>query len=102
MEKQLEKEILEMIIDRLDLEDVETENFDYDMQIFATEDEEGLGLDSVDALEIVVGLKKDFNVVVDENEMDAFKSINALAQYVRDKRENEVSDSEQAVLKDEQ
>lgn len=102
MEKQLEKEILEMIIDRLDLEDVETENFDYDMQIFATEEEEGLGLDSVDALEIVVGLKKDFNVVVDENEMDAFKSINALAQYVRDKRENEVSDNEQAALKDEQ
>lgn len=102
MEKQLEKEILEMIIDRLDLDDVETENFDYDMQIFATEEEEGLGLDSVDALEIVVGLKKDFNVVVDENEMDAFKSINALAQYVRDKRENEVSDNEQAALKDEQ
>ncbi len=94
MEKQLEKEILEMIIDRLDLEDVDTENFDYDMQIFATEDEEGLGLDSVDALEIVVGLKKDFDVVVDEGEMDAFKSINALAQYVRDKRANEASDNE--------
>ena len=86
MEKKLEREILEMIIDRLDLEGVDVENFDYDMQIFATEDEEGLGLDSVDSLEIVVGLKKDFDVVVDEGEMDAFKSINTLAEYVRQKR----------------
>ena len=86
MEQQLEKEILEMIIERLDLEDVDLENFDYDMQIFATEDEEGLGLDSVDALEIVVGLKKDFDVVVDEDEMEAFRSINTLADYVRQKQ----------------
>ncbi len=86
MEKTLERQILEMIIDRLDLEDVDVENFDYDQQIFATEDCEGLGLDSVDSLEIVVGLKKDFDVVVDEDEMDAFKSINTLAEYVRQKQ----------------
>ena len=86
MEKELERAILEMIIDRLDLEDVDVDNFDYDMQIFATEDCEGLGLDSVDSLEIVVGLKKDFDVVVDEDEMDAFKSINTLAEYVRQKQ----------------
>ena len=86
MEKTLERQILEMIIDRFDLEDVDVENFDYDQQIFATEECEGLGLDSVDSLEIVVGLKKDFDVVVDEDEMDAFKSINTLAEYVRTKQ----------------
>lgn len=92
----LEQKILEMIIERLDLEDVEVEGFDYDQRIFATDEEEGLGLDSVDALEIVVGLKKEFGVVVDEHEMEAFKSINTLAEYVREKLANPETQEETA------
>jgi len=56
---ELEKRILDLIIDTLSLEDVDTENFDYDVSIFASQDKEGrgLGLDSVDALELVVCLR---------------------------------------------
>lgn len=83
---ELEKSILLMIIDRLTLEEVDVDHFDYDMQIFATEEEEGLGLDSVDALEIVVGLKKDFEVDMDKEDTEVFRTIRTIADYVREKR----------------
>ena len=68
MEQTLEKTILNMIIDALSLEDVDVENFDYDVSIFASHDKEGkgLGLDSVDSLELVVSLRSNFGIKVTE------------------------------------
>lgn len=83
-EKELEKKVLEMIIDRLELEDIDVDNYDYSQSIFASEEEEGLGLDSVDALELVVGIKKEFGVVIEENNTEIFKSISTIADYIRE------------------
>ena len=55
---ELKKEIKEVIISSLELEDIKAENIEDDAPLF----NEGLGLDSIDALELGVALKKKFNV----------------------------------------
>lgn len=89
MEKTLERQVLDMLIDRLGLEDIAPETIDYNTRLFAAEENEGLGLDSVDALELVVGLKNDFGVeVTDEDKgRSIFLSIQSIADYIREKRE---------------
>lgn len=82
----LEAEVLNMIIDKLGLDDVNPEEVDYDAPIFASyaDDEEGLGLDSVDALELVVGLKEKFGVKVSDEDMAIFRSVSSIADYIRE------------------
>jgi len=48
---------------------------------------EGLGLDSVAALELVVGLEEEFDVVLDDSELsaDTFKSLASLAAHIASK-----------------
>ena len=87
--KLIEGQVLEMIIDKLGLEDIDVSTVNYDTPIFEsyeTEEEEGLGLDSVDALELVVGLKEVFDVKVSDQDMAIFKSITTIADYIREKR----------------
>ena len=55
---ELKKEIKEVIISSLDLEDVKAEDIVDSQPLFG----EGLGLDSIDALELGVALKKKFGV----------------------------------------
>ncbi|MGI6256697.1 MAG: phosphopantetheine-binding protein [Anaerovoracaceae bacterium] len=82
----LEAEVLTMIIDKLGLDDVDPSKVDYDAPIFASyaEEDEGLGLDSVDALELVVGLKEKFDVKVSDEDMAIFRSVSSIADYVRE------------------
>lgn len=85
--KVLEVQVLEMIIDKLGLEDVDAENVDFDAPIFASyadDEEDGLGLDSVDALELVVGLKETFDVKVSDEDMAIFRSVGSIADYIRE------------------
>ena len=86
---ELERKILDMLIDRLGLEDIDPETVDYDMNLFAVEGNEGFGLDSVDALEIVVGIKSEFNVSITKEDDDKFilKNINSIAKYIRENQE---------------
>lgn len=91
-DKELEKKVLLMIIDRLELEDIDVDNYDYSQRIFASEEEEGLGLDSVDALELVVGIKKEFGVVVEENNTEIFRSISTIADYIRENQTEKSGD----------
>jgi acyl carrier protein len=68
-----------LIIQRLKLQ-MEPESIDDDAPLFG----EGLGLDSIDALELVVGLEQEFGVQVPDEAVgrEAFASINALAEFV--------------------
>jgi len=77
----LNHEIKELIISSLELEDVTPEDIKDDEPLFGT----GLGLDSIDALELGVALKKKYDVKLSAESEDSrkhFASVNALAAYV--------------------
>lgn len=86
-ELNLEAKVRDMIISRLSLDEVEVETVDFDAPIFVSFDneDEGLGLDSVDALELVVGLNEEFGVKVTDDDMEIFKSIRTIANFIRSK-----------------
>ena len=77
----LKLQIKELIVSALELEDIKPENIVDSAPIFG----EGLGLDSIDALELGVALKKKFGVKFSTESADNkkhFASVNALAKYI--------------------
>lgn len=77
----LEQEIKELIISALDLEDITADDIDTNAPLFVT----GLGLDSIDALELGMALKKkyDVNFKADKDaNKEYFKSVASLAEYI--------------------
>lgn len=79
---ELEQEIKAMIVEELLLDDVRPEDIASDAPLFGNS---GLGLDSIDALELVRALDKRFGVRVraeDEQNKQIFASVKNLAAYV--------------------
>ncbi len=79
----LENEIKLLIIESLDLEDVTVEDIRSNEVLFG----DGLGLDSIDALELGLALKNKFDVRLDadsEVSRKHFYSVETLANFVRD------------------
>ncbi|MEG3807786.1 phosphopantetheine-binding protein [Aerococcus mictus] len=77
----LEDRIRRLIVETLNLEDISAGEIDPEEALFG----EGLGLDSIDALEIGVELQKTFGVKIDtqdENLSSYFSSVRALAKFV--------------------
>jgi len=70
-----------MIIASLKLEDLDPAEIQEGEPLFG----EGLGLDSLDALELVVAIEKHFGVVIENEEQgkEAFVSLTALARYIQ-------------------
>jgi len=70
-----------MIIASLKLEDLDPAEIQEGEPLFG----EGLGLDSLDALELVVAIEKHFGVVIENEEQgkEAFVSLRALARYIQ-------------------
>lgn len=84
----LEEKIKEVIIRRLNLQ-VKPEEISNQAPIFDTataeaSEGEGFGLDSIDALELVVALNKEFEVTITEEHMEIFRSINTMAEFLRE------------------
>jgi len=82
----LENELKELIIKDLKLVDVTAKDIQDDDQLFG----DGLGLDSLDAVELVVLLQKHYKIETKdlEESREVFTSIKTLADYVRSKRGN--------------
>lgn len=81
----LHSEIKRMIIDSLDLEDMDVKDIDSDESLF----NEGLGLDSIDALEIGLALQKQYGIKLkadSEETRQHFASVSALALLVEKNR----------------
>jgi acyl carrier protein len=81
----LHNEIKQMIIDSLELEDIELDDIDSHEPLFV----DGLGLDSIDALEIGLALQKRYGIKLkadSEETRQHFASVNALASLVEEKR----------------
>jgi acyl carrier protein len=79
---ELESEIKILIIEALKLEDLTPDGIDSEEPLFG----EGLGLDSIDALELGVALRKRYDIRIESvtDEVKAhFSSVRSLAQFVR-------------------
>ena len=76
----LRRKLKELLIDRLKFEDLSADDIGDDEPLFAG----GLGLDSIDALEIVVMLESEFGIRVksETSARDNFRTISALADFV--------------------
>lgn len=77
----LELEIKQLIISSLSLEDVVPDDIDAAAPLFG----EGLGLDSIDALELGLALQKRYGVTLSADSQEArqhFASVDALARFV--------------------
>ena len=76
----LKHELKELLIATLSLEDVTPETIDDAAPLFGA----GLGLDSIDALELAVALERRFKISIPDEEVakQAFASIDALAAFV--------------------
>ena len=78
----LEKEIKDLIIDSLELEDITSDDIETEEPLF----NDGLGLDSIDALELGMALKKKFNIILEENKeanRKHFYSVKTIADLIR-------------------
>lgn len=81
----LEQEVKQLIIDVLQLEDVGVDEIDTDAPLFV----EGLGLDSIDALELGVALQKRYGISLSADSEDTrrhFASVRALAALIETSR----------------
>ncbi len=81
---ELKSELKDLIINGLRLQDIVPDGIIDDQPIFV----EGLGLDSIDALELVVLIEERFGIAIPDEEVGkkVFASINALADFVAAER----------------
>ena len=81
---QLKLEIKEKIITALNLEDVTAADINDEDTLFG----DGLGLDSIDALELIVMLDKDYGIKLSDPKegRNIFRSIHTMAAYIAEHR----------------
>jgi len=80
MSTDLHKKLKEELIEQLNLEDIAPEDIDSSAPLFG----DGLGLDSIDALEIIVLLEKEYGIKITNpaDGKDAMQSIESLAKFI--------------------
>ena len=80
----LKKELKEKIIEQLNLEDITVAEIADDDPLFG----DGLGLDSIDALELIVMLDKDYGIRLSDPKegRKIFESVGIMAKYIEEHR----------------
>lgn len=73
-------QLKQQIIDALNLEEIEPNDIDSDAPLFI----DGLGLDSIDALEIVILLEREYGIRMEDPKAhkEVFKSVRTLAEFI--------------------
>jgi len=77
-----EREVAELIVDSLNLEDISAEDIEPHAPLFR----DGLGLDSIDALELSLGIKQKYGIQLraeDENVNQIFASLATLTEHIQ-------------------
>ena len=84
MNEELIEKVKQMIIDSLRIEGMVPNEIESDAPLFG----EGLGLDSIDALQLVVAMEKEFGVVVPDaaTGTTVFASVRSMAGYIAEHR----------------
>jgi acyl carrier protein len=85
MPEEIELELKKLVVETLALEDVAPEDIESGAPLFV----EGLGLDSIDALELAMVLEERYGVVLGEDpdqNREIFRSIQSLAHFVSENR----------------
>lgn len=83
--EELELQVKTLIVDALKLEDIEPAEIDSEEPLFG----EGLGLDSIDALELGVALRKAFGIKIDsvtDEVKQHFANVRSLARFIQSQR----------------
>ena len=84
-QEKLHEDLKTLIVNTLELEDITPNEIDTDAALFV----EGLGLDSIDSLEIAMVLEEKYNVTLDddpETNQEIFRSVRTLATFVLENR----------------
>jgi acyl carrier protein len=82
MDEQLVNNLKQQIIDELNLEDVKPEDIDASAPLFG---DGGLGLDSIDALELIILVEKHYGLKITDPKKgkEIFQSVNTMAEYIK-------------------
>ena len=84
--EETEQKVKEIIVLSLDLEDVSPSDIDAEAPLFG----EGLGLDSIDALELGMAIKREFGIAFSKDPSDnkrIFRSVRTLAEYIEGQKQ---------------
>jgi acyl carrier protein len=81
MTEELIEKLKVQIIDTLNLEDLEPSDIDANDALFG---DDGIGLDSIDALELIVLMNKEYNIQIADPEegKEVFYSVKTMADYI--------------------
>jgi len=76
------EELKQKIIEQLNLEDMEPADIEDEAPLFG---DEGLGLDSIDALELIVLMEKDYGIKIQDSSKgkEIFYSVKTMAEYIK-------------------
>lgn len=83
----LKEDIKKMIIETLNMEDVKSEDIGDDLILFGGDNT--LGLDSIDAIELVMAIQRDYKVRLDDQNLarEVLKNVNSIANFIQSKSE---------------
>ncbi len=87
----LEQQVFDMIVKKMDLQEIADElpeeKLSYDTPLFESMDPDGLALDSIAALELVVLLKEHFDITVRDEDMSKLTTVSNIANFIRDAKQ---------------
>ncbi len=83
----LKADIKKMIVETLNMQDITPEDIENDLPLFGGNNT--LGLDSIDAIELVMAIQRDFKVRIDDQNLarEVLKDVNSIADFVQSKSE---------------